>query len=185
MSQDFRTTLREKTHADHERVDAMFSRVNIAQHDGFSLFVRVHLTCFSKMQEHDSISAEAKGLLAEMVDALTLDLDLLGEAPHDIKDTKSKSADPLAVDYMIAGSRLGSKVLRKRWAASSDPIVVAAGTYFGLSSDPEFWRTTCRALSDIPNDSARADVIVEDTRALFGLFAQNYGALTAQTGVHS
>lgn len=88
--------------------------------------------------------------------------------------------DPLAIDYIAAGSRLGTKVLYKRWAASTDQTVHAANNYFGLENDAGFWHATCEALSDIPVKSARAQTIVRDTRTLFALFASVYNNSVAQ-----
>ena len=78
--------------------------------------------------------------------------------------------DPLAVDYLLAGSRMGTRVLRRRWLESTDPAVHAADAYFGLPDDPSEWARVRGRLSEIADGSDRALRIEADVSALYALF---------------
>lgn len=167
---DFRSILRDATRAEHDLLDARFTALDISERAGFSVFVHVHLTCFQMMADAAEEGSYAGGLLRQMAAALSDDRAVLGTAQPAPHSMLPATLDPLAIDYLVAGSRLGTKVLRKRWAASADPVMQRANAYFGLESDPAFWRSTCAALSSIAADSPRAKAITRDSKILFGLF---------------
>lgn len=131
------------------------------------------------MQSQAAARCMSRDVLSDMISRLKKDFGIVSgeQAVSDI--VFERDLDPLAVDYLVAGSRLGSKVLRKRWASSNDPTVRRAHHYFGQVGDLALWRTTCQALSDVPVDSSHAKIIIDDTKALFQLF------VTAFVGVVS
>tara|TARA_R110000822_G_scaffold25993_3_gene78669 strand:- start:25 stop:576 length:552 start_codon:yes stop_codon:yes gene_type:complete len=171
---DFRTILREATRPEHDHLDCMFTALDIAKLDGFASFVKVHLTCFQLMAKVAVDGSYSHKSLCQMVNCLALDLDVLGGRQTQTGIKLSAKIDPLAIDYLVAGSRLGSKVLRKRWSGSDDPIVRRSNHYFGLDSNAVFWQLTCKALAEIYPDSHRAKVITRDTKILFRLFSTVY-----------
>lgn len=155
----------------------MFTSLDIAERDGFLIFAQVHFACFGILLGSETKSARGKDMLGEMVDALDKDLRRLGSTEHRVPRSTGMNFDPLALDYMVGGSRLGTKILRKRWAATLDPKVQDADTYFNLTSDPNYWRETCDALADITVDGPRAQRILNDTQAMFGLFEARFQLL--------
>lgn len=170
----FRKVLRDGTRAEHDRLDDMFTALDITQPDDFMCFSTVHLICFQAMAEVVQTGSYSHQLLRQMAASLAADLDVLG-APHaPIRAAVPPLPDPLAIDYIVAGSRLGSKVLKKRWLLAQDPTVRRANAYFGMNSNPAFWPQTCQALDAITPASARADAIVGDTKSLFQLFSTAY-----------
>ena len=162
--------LRQRSFAQHDQLDQMFRTVDISQRDGFALFASVHRTCFQAMSDRYPSGGHASEFLGQMVDCLSHDIRIIGATSLDATPELPKQIDPLAIDYLVAGSRMGSKVLLKRWAKSGDPRVQQACHYFGLQGDGQFWKDTCAALSLIAPSSARANEIVTDTQILFGLF---------------
>ncbi len=165
----FRTVLREETRATHDVMDALFSQLDLARAGDFVRFCRVHLACFRAL---GSVCAHP-GMTAATAD-LSADLESLGLYGADDVQFSGPDPDPLAVDYVFAGSRLGTKVLRRRWSASGDPAVLAASRYFTAEGDPLAWPRVCAALDNVPTGSARADRIVSDTIAIYGLFMQSF-----------
>lgn len=167
---DFRLALRAATRADHDRVDALVSGLDIGTAEGFARFARVHLACFSALRA----AAVVEGLDA-MIEALGADLATLapGARPG---PAALAPVDPLAAAYMVEGSRMGTRLLRARWAASTDPAVRAASRYFDLPAPPDAWRAVRDALSDIPPGSPRAARIEADARRVFALFARTLDA---------
>ena len=186
MQHSYRHQLRAMTRIDHQRLDDLFSALDIARRVDYAHFVGVHLAVFEVLQRHLAPSSLTRQQLLAGLACLQRDLATLGKraaqmrhspaehgempAEHDAAD----GLDPLAVDYVVAGSRLGLKVLKTRWASSSDPLVRAAGAYFTLQNAAPAWPEVCRALSTVPLDSARAGAITRDTKRIFDLFAATY-----------
>ena len=207
MQHSYRHQLRAMTRIDHQRLDDLFSALDIARRVDYAHFVSVHLAVFEVLQRHLAPSSLTRQQLLAGLACLQRDLATLGEraaqrrhrpaehgempaehsemsaehgemsaehgevpAEHDA----ASSLDPLAVDYVVAGSRLGLKVLKTRWASSSDPLVRAAGAYFTQPNAAPAWPKVCRALSTVSLDSARAGAITRDTKRIFDLFAATY-----------
>lgn len=180
MNPDLRYQLRERTRKDHDDLDELVSQFDLASHDGFRAFVQLHLCCFLQMQSRLSPECRSGQTLDDMVDGLRADLQSIDAAAIDpVVDVPIK-LDPLAIDYMVAGSRLGSKILAKRWATSTEASVQNADAYFGQQSDKLLWPVTCQSLSDVAHDDPRATQIIDDTRFLFQLFAQTFRAMQTQ-----
>ena len=120
-------------------------------------------------------------ILTDICARIDDDLATLGAAPvAGAADVELAAVDPLAIDYMLEGSRLGSKVLRMQWARTSSAAVRRAARYFDTPAPVERWRAVCGALSAIPTDSLRAARIVRDTRRLFALFEVAQAAASRQ-----
>ncbi|NSX55393.1 hypothetical protein [Parasulfitobacter algicola] len=182
MEMDFRHVIREQTRTDHDLLDRMITTLDIAQLDDFRVFLQIHHCCFVVMRSRSLDQGLSTSVLSDMIDGLTADLEIVSGNRHAVDLPAPSALDPLSIDYMVAGSRLGSKILRKRWGASTDPCVQRANTYFSQAIDPKLWPETCRALSAMPPGSARADGIVEDTRIQFQLFAAAFAKIVTVEG---
>lgn len=170
MAPDFRHILKDRTQLDHSRVDHALSEFDVATRDGLRLFLEVHHACFSQMRHVSDQDSDTAASLTDMIDRIDADLKVLGGRPTDLSPVISGPIDGLACAYLIEGSRLGSKILARRWASSGDAVVNTANAYFTLEPVKGRWRAVCDALADVPSDSPRAETIVRDTSALFGLF---------------
>ena len=177
MDIDFRHALREQTRTDHDLLDRMITTLDIARLRDFRAFLHIHHACFLAIQARSTGQGLSATTLSVMIDGLAADLDVVSGHRSAIDLPTLPALDPLSIDYMVAGSRLGSKSLRKRWAASTDPCVQSAKTYFGQTIDPNLWPDTLHALSAVSPSSARAGAIVEDTKAQFRLFAAAFAKM--------
>lgn len=188
MDNDFRFVLKAGTQKQHDSVDALFSSFSLHQHRDYARFLSLHARCFAELLEYAGEACLTQALLAEMCAALEDDLDSLGHTNPSGRAEGvglSEPVDPLAIDYVVAGSRLGSQILKQRWAGAKDQNVRLAGTYLGLMHDPALWRTVCGRLSEIKPDSPRAMHVMDDVCAIFDLFAANGRAeqIETETGV--
>lgn len=122
------------------------------------------------MQAHANEACQSRATLDGMVTALRADVERFDGGQPARAHPLSGPLDPLAIDYMVAGSRLGTKILHKTWAASAHPAVLRANSYFGQEIDATLWPQTCQALTSVNASSARADKVVADTRRLFKMF---------------
>lgn len=167
---DFRMVLRQETRVAHDVLDHAFTATDIADPDGFSAFVAVHLACFRAMRSRLISPNLSRATLDMMIAGLAQDAHVIGISEPAAMPPLADTIDPLAIDYMVAGSRLGSKVLKTRWAQSQNADVQRANAYFGQIADPALWPATCQMLATVPPDSPRAVAIVTDVIALFNYF---------------
>ena len=176
MQRSYRHELKALTRADHARLDDLFSALDITRRADYARFISVHLAVFEVLRPHLSPASLTRPQLLAGLACLQRDLATLGERRLETEagHGAANGLDPLAVDYVVAGSRLGLKVLKTRWAGSADPLVRAAGAYFTQPFAASPWPKVCRALSKVPVDSIRAGVITRDTRRIFDLFATTY-----------
>lgn len=184
MDNDFRFVLKAGTQRQHDNVDALFSIFDLHQHEDYAHFLSLHARCFAALLVRADEACLTQSLLAEMCAALEDDLDSLGHANAVGRAGGvglSEPVDPLAIDYVVAGSRLGSQILKQRWAGAKSGSVRRAGTYLGLMHDPALWRTVCARLSEIKADSPRAMHVMDDVCAIFDLFAANGRADQTET----
>lgn len=170
METCFRLLLRDETRAEHERVDRLLSSFDIGRRGDLTAFLGIHRMCFSAMAKVAAQGGYAHRALGEMLHHIDADLAVLQATDLNRSAPTLGETDPLALDYMIEGSRLGTQVLKRRWAASRDPIVARASGYFSKGPTPGRWRKVCDDLSAVPAESARAARIIEDTQKLFALF---------------
>lgn len=181
MRSDFRRVLKAATREDHARLDARMSAIDLRAADGFVRFLSIHQGCFRQMRGLAAPRTLTWQSLDDMVQALEADLASMGAAPAPTVPCDAPRVDGLAMDYVIEGSRLGTKVLRRNWLGASDPAVRRASAYFSLVPTPGRWHEICEKLSELPADGARARAIIEDTRMLFSLF---YTAVCAPVSDH-
>lgn len=164
-AQTFRDLLRLETSVEHDQLDAMLSDLDLTDHRDLGDFFAIHLRAFCAIQPVRPYPG-----LAELITALEEDLRTLSvaaPAPYE-----GQMYDPLAVAYIIEGSRMGTMVLRKRWQKARDPRVREAAAYFTRPGSPNQWRSLCEELARIPLGTPRAISIIADTRAIFALFAR-------------
>lgn len=104
------------TRLEHKRVDHALSRFDLADVDDYSSFLNINHTALTALRPHWRSVDEAD--FAGLVDALATDLIDLGVEPTGESEPLSDPIDGLGLSYVVRGSRLGSKILRKR--AGSD-----------------------------------------------------------------
>lgn len=153
----------------------MISELDLASKHDFITFLKVHEACFSAMARHGHLEG-----LAPMVEAIRRDLTTLTGRPALEVPVQMYAFHPLAGRYILAGSRMGTQVLRKRWLRSENQTVRAADSYFTLPTDVSDWKAVCAELSKIPADGPLASTIKEDTRMLFTCFHATLDTVTAQ-----
>ena len=169
MKDCFRWALRRETHEDHQRIDALVSTIDVANPQGLAKFVEIHLTCFDAMRRSSPAGSDLRSNLGDLVGRAKTDLATLVITP-DRRNFELRDVDPLALEYMLEGSRLGTQVLRARWMLTDHAVVLQAHAYFTTPRRPERWQKLCERLSVIPTDSPRAVKIIDDTKRLFRMF---------------
>ena len=163
--QNLRARLRGDTRHCHAALDEQVTRLDQAGADGYARFLLLQWRLFAAL-EPVSQSAACAPVIRGLKQRAGMDLERLGRAadapelplvPH-----------PLAVDYLVSGSRLGTQVLRKRWLERGLPEVIYACEYLSAPSYTEYWRGFTARAEALPAEGAAADRVVEDATGLFG-----------------
>ena len=103
------------TRDEHNGVDLALSRFNLADADDYAAFLDLNHSALTALRPHWRSEDEAD--FTGVVDALATDLIDLGIEPSTEADPLSGPIDGLGLSYVVRGSRLGSKILRKRVAS--------------------------------------------------------------------
>lgn len=163
-----RHRLRRDLAARHERLDACFSRFDLTTRGGLSGFLGAHRAAFAAIRPAPG-GQTGQALLDRMIAAIDADLMRLGQPPAPGL-APLQLTRPLAQDYVLLGSRLGSQLLRRRWATAQDPVLRAAGAYLSLPPMAGEWRAFCERTGSLPGTGAQADRVIEEAARLFDLF---------------
>ena len=160
-------TLRQRLRADtaqsHDALDLMLSRFDLRRADDLARFLAAQHAGFAAMVEA-GVEA-AKDLVARIEsDLATLGAEALAAPPLD------RRPHALAADYLLEGSRLGTAVLRRRWAGGSCPRALGASAYFGPAPDTTGWKRVAAHLDSVQANGKDADAVTRDASMLFALF---------------
>lgn len=164
-----RKRLRRETHVAHERLDAALSRLDLADPDDLGRFL---LSQWRPLAALESVATEKStaDLLRDLRRRAEADLETLGVTRPGPLPPLTFDPHDLAVEYLVAGSRLGSVVLKKRWLASTDDRVRAASAYFTGADHIDRWRAFCHRADAASAEGAEADAITRDAVALFEFY---------------
>lgn len=172
MGEDFRFVLKQQTQAHHEDVDRAMSELDLAVAADYARFLQINLLGFRAMRAAVPAESAAALSLAAMIRQATADLAVLGRADPGLPLPVLAPVHPLAAEYVIEGSRLGSQVLKRLWARSEDANVLQAGAYLTQPRAAEAWRDVCARLSTIDATSSEAAEIIQDSRRIFDCFLE-------------
>jgi heme oxygenase (biliverdin-IX-beta and delta-forming) len=116
-----RAVLREQTAADHERVDALFSRFDLSDRTGYARFLTAQATAFLPIESAlDAAGAEA--LIPDWPERrraalLTADLEALFVPQPAVSEPECRLDDRgsmFGAIYVLEGSRLGGTLLKRQ-----------------------------------------------------------------------
>jgi hypothetical protein len=166
------TSLRDRLRADtaprHECVDRAYSSLDLTQPSDLQTFLRTQSSVLASVRCRSGRHAsDAKALGSRMLAALEADLCSLHVRPA--SPVGERHLDATAVLYMLLGSSLGTRVLRRRWQGATASAVAAAGRCLGLEPPGGAWRELCEELAQRSPRGAEADRIVRDAGELFDL----------------
>lgn len=163
----------------HATLDQMAAQMDLNSRAGYVSFLRMNEAGLAAVQGADCAPGVA-AMQADLLARLRQDLAALGAAPLGATGEARANLSPLALDYVLAGSRLGGAVLRQRWQAGALGRAGAPSAYMSAPDYLEIWRAFCAAARDLPATGAVADQVVADAATVFGIFI--HSAKAAITG---
>lgn len=176
---DLRDLLRRETAADHQTLDDRFSALDLQQIDGYSCFLRSHHMalgyCYRTFATNDATVAF---LPPNPVPELSMDILALGDKiPDDWMPRQPLDGSWLGMAYVLAGSRLGARILLKRVLEKPSAIPAQAIAYLESQQDPAPWKKIVEALKATKPDPDMANAIILSARQTFGVFNEAVGEI--------
>ncbi|WP_200809626.1 hypothetical protein [Aquimixticola soesokkakensis] len=164
----FRHRLRRETAVQHAQTEDAFAPFMADPQPHLAWFLaaqRAGLVAVFDSREVASTPG-CTALMAQLTDRLDADLAQLGA--RCVATPPDSGLDPLAVDYLVLGSRLGTEVMRRQlWPQDTGAL---PPSYFLGGDARDLWRAHCSALDAIAPQSPRAERVIFDSRRGFALF---------------
>ncbi|WP_143089826.1 biliverdin-producing heme oxygenase [Tropicimonas isoalkanivorans] len=166
---DLRGRLRSDTRSSHDRLDRHVSTFDLGEPDGLRSFLAMQLMALTRLEPlaKNSICAPA---IHDLRARAEFDLRGLDETTALSCPDLTFTPHPMSVDYVIAGSRVGTAILRKRWLASKNAEVRATSAYFSAPTYMDMWRAFCDRATRETSSGPQADRIVGDAIGLFDFY---------------
>lgn len=162
-----RRRLRDETSAAHTALDQHVSQLDLQTLSGLKRYVCMYATALEGLLAVVDASP-TRDAIADLHARSKRDLNHLGGAT--CSQSIGFTPDPLAVDYVVLGSRLGSAVLKKRWNGASDRAVLAVNALFSAPSYLPLWNAFCDQLAHSATSPAAANRVIQHANALFAFF---------------
>ncbi len=170
-----RELLRQSTKVLHHRLDALISDADLARRPGLTAYLGMNADALCEIKE--GLQPDRKDwveMLEDLSDAAQMDLATLGVPPVNTSTPALGNTWSLGAMYVVAGSRLGARVLYRRVQASEDDQVARATAFFGPRAIDRVWPKIVRELDAVQD--GQSDAVVRDARAAFALFERAFRA---------
>lgn len=165
---DARFHLRDSTRAEHERTDAAFSALDLAQRDDYRVFLTSHLLAYRSLEPVFGAALSDALRPPSMAGFLADDLRALDVAEPEM-DGPVFDGNALGAAYVVAGSHFGKRVLSRRQGRSDDDVVRSAGHYLGSSALKTYWPVLLQEIEQASPDELER--LADGASAAFTLFA--------------
>ncbi len=176
-----RTLLRAATQAAHARLDTVFSRYDLACPAGYRRFLLAQAAVVPSLEAALDGALDGAGARRVLPDwperrrsaALLADLATLGVARPPALRAPAPGGPGwvLGALYVLEGSRLGAKMLRRRVMSGGDVLCCAATAYLTHEPGSASWPDFLAVLQTSPH-AADLDTMVLGACDIFALFEQ-------------
>lgn len=166
MTADLRLRLRKDTRVEHERVEAEFARLDLNDPVGLQCTVRAHARALARLLPSLAPLPEMRRE-AERLHALALQA-AEGITPDEAQPVpEGQTLHPLAVAYVILGSRLGARVIAAELNRDNVRSRPKDFEYFVDDNSRPAWSALLQLLDSCTDAT---DLVVADATAAFGVF---------------
>ena len=172
-----RDYLRQEPEADHRKIDTAFGQLDLTKPNDLAHFLRAHFLALSLLEPFLRNAAELPPMDSRL-HLIQADLVILGDRCPELPAREVAALHPLGAAYVVAGSSLGQRVLRRHWARSGDPDVRQAGRFLGDDSLTPYWKALQSELAQPSHERPDTPAILEAARRTFALYEDMLG-LTA------
>ena len=158
--------LRAETAAEHDRVDAAYTRYDLADPVSYRAFLEAHARALPAVEA--VLTDDALPAWRERTSALAADLAALGgDWPEPLPlDPPATAAAAWGMLYVIEGSRLGGVMLARQVGEE------LPRAYLSARHDSGEWRALLAALDAAAEDEAWIDQTIAAARQVFALYGR-------------
>ncbi|MHB9880804.1 biliverdin-producing heme oxygenase [Pacificimonas sp. ICDLI1SI03] len=134
--ESLRAYLRAGTRADHDNTEAVFAPFDVTTANGLAGFLTAHLLAIEAVEAALGGMDWPKDLpsLPPASEMILADLAALGHARPAIRLDPVAASDPVGPVYVLAGSRMGNRLIRKHVARNGTPETNESLTYIKAQS---------------------------------------------------
>ena len=165
-----RERLRQDTRTAHDAVDRAFGRFDLAAPPGVAAFLEGQRDAVTALRAGMTATDRLSERMDEALVALDADLAALDVAGAADPPPQPKRDHPLARTYIWLASRMGTRMLSRRWRSATDPAVTCAHRYFDGLADRADWRGFTEALEEKSGRGREADHALQAANQWFALF---------------
>lgn len=167
---DLRASLRAGTKAAHHSLDRKFSDLDLQSREGYVAFLKAHYLALDQCYQLEG--PERSLLPDDPLDAIAADLESLGaDVPPAWTPEKPLMPPWLGCVYVVAGSRLGARLLIRIVQDSNDKCVANSVAYLESQQDPAPWSKTLAYLRSDEANALDTTQVVAAANRTFGLFS--------------
>lgn len=170
-----RARLRRDLRAAHDALDDVSAQMTLETLEGYVSFLGMHAFGMGAI-EGLACGDDVAAMRADLLQRVRGDLVALGQTVP-TPPSAPPQIDPLAIAYVLAGSRLGNAVLRQRWERGELARSGVPSAFITAPDYHEVWRAFCAQAREMPATGPAADRIVADSDQLFKQF--HAGAIAA------
>lgn len=167
-----RLFLRQETNASHERVDQLYSELDLTDATDYETFLRCNLKALNRFSL-DNLPKAVRDYVSEARALLHEDIALLGGAAEAAAEGDIE-VDGRASLYVFGGAGFGQRVLQKRWSRSKDCHVLQAGNYLAHREAAALWSAFMRLCEEDILTQEQRYIIVYSSRAIFDAYAEAF-----------
>ena len=167
----------------HDDLDGLVSRFDLGENGGLKAFLLMHEAALKNIPL-THLGTAATTAVGDLLQRARLDLATLGVRPMVLDRPLNRNIQPLAVDYVIGGSRLGAEVLKRRWQASPTARSGSGTAYMNAPRHLDAWRSFCEDALTLAADTPYADNVVRDAADIFALFMTSAEKAYQETPQH-
>jgi|GEM_PF-793733 len=161
--------LRSATRETHERTDAAFSTLDLADAGDYAVFLGSHWLAYSALEPAFAATLPMAQRPPAMAALLAADLRALDVAAPALT-VPAFTGDALGAAYVVAGSHFGKRVLARRQGRADSDGMRAATAYLASPALAEYWPVLQAAIEGAgPDERAR---MTAGADAAFALFAE-------------
>lgn len=170
-----RESLRDDTRAAHERVDRIFSTLDLADRSDYEHFLRAHAAALQAIEARLFVAMKPTERPPVVSDFAVADLTSLGQKrPLATFHRGLSGAHPIGLSYVISGAHYGGAVLRRHWSRSKDRAVLDAGRYLKSTSMKDYWPRFLSLLDTHSFDPAERIAMIDSAGTAFAVFVQAF-----------
>lgn len=172
MAQTFRFRLRSETRQAHEAVDDAFGAHDLSTSAGYVAFLGAHEVALAALAAQPELPRALLDWIAQDRARIARDLTVLRARAVPAQLPNLPPCHPLAVEYILRGSKMGLRMLWARWNAAQGTRAGATDHFLSNSPPDGSWRAFCTRLDQIPPNSSAGNAIIRDSIEIFGLYTK-------------